>query len=184
MADEKLCLQWNTFQNNISSAFRDLRDDKHFADVTLACEDGPQIDAHTVVLISCSPFFQNLLQRSKHTHPINDRQTKENISETFEPKNIAQNPNISTEILRFAEGKSFNFPNKTISNQSMESTTINERALSLDTDSSFTNENELAERAKSMMLVSYVIKDFGTLSPYSNISDGNFNLFFVCKYSR
>ena len=70
MADEKLCLQWNTFQNNISSAFRDLRDDKHFADVTLACEDGPQIDAHKVVLVSCSPFFKNLLQRSKHKHPI------------------------------------------------------------------------------------------------------------------
>ena len=31
---------------------------------------------------------------------------------------------------------------------------MNERAISLNTDSSFTNENELAEKVKSMMLVS------------------------------
>ena len=70
MADEKLCLQWNDFQNNISSAFRDLRDDEYFTDVTLVCDDGPQIDAHKLVLVSCSPFFKNLLQRSKHTNSI------------------------------------------------------------------------------------------------------------------
>ena len=37
---EKLCLQWNEFKENISSSFRDLREDREFADVTLACEDG------------------------------------------------------------------------------------------------------------------------------------------------
>ena len=38
--DEKLCLQWNDFRENISSAFEGLRKDKEFTDVTLACEDG------------------------------------------------------------------------------------------------------------------------------------------------
>ena len=33
--DEKLCLQWNDFQQNLTLAFRDLRDDKEFTDVTL-----------------------------------------------------------------------------------------------------------------------------------------------------
>jgi len=46
---EKLCLQWNEFNENTSSAFRDLRDDKEFTDVTLACEDGQQVEAHKVV---------------------------------------------------------------------------------------------------------------------------------------
>ena len=64
MTDEKLCLQWNDFQNNISSAFRDMRNDEPFTDVTLVCEEGPQIDAHKVVLVACSPLFKNILQKT------------------------------------------------------------------------------------------------------------------------
>ena len=69
-SDEKLCLQWNDFQTNLTSAFRDLREDKEFTDVTLACEDGQQVEAHKMVLISFSPFFRNLLQKNKHPHPL------------------------------------------------------------------------------------------------------------------
>ena len=69
-SDEKLCLQWNDFRNNVSSTFKDLRDDKDFTDVTLACEDGQQVEAHKVVLIASSPFFLNLLKRNKHPHPL------------------------------------------------------------------------------------------------------------------
>ena len=68
--DEKLCLQWNDFRENVSSAFRDLRMDKEFTDVTLACEDGQQVEAHKVVLIASSPFFLNILKRNKHPHPL------------------------------------------------------------------------------------------------------------------
>ena len=38
--DERLCLQWNDFKDNVSSAFGVLREDKEFTDVTVACEDG------------------------------------------------------------------------------------------------------------------------------------------------
>merc|ERR1711934_691880 len=69
-SDEKLCLQWNDFQTNLTSAFRDLREDKEFTDVTLACEDGQQVEVHKVVLVSSSPFFRNLLQKHKHPHPL------------------------------------------------------------------------------------------------------------------
>ena len=69
-SDEELCLQWNDFQQNLTSAFRDLREDKEFTDVTLACEDGQQVEFHKVVLISSSPFFRNLLQRNRHPHPL------------------------------------------------------------------------------------------------------------------
>ena len=68
--DEKLCLQWHEFRENVSSAFGDLRQDQKFADVTLACEDGQQVEAHKVVLIAPSPFFLNLLKKNKHPHPI------------------------------------------------------------------------------------------------------------------
>ena len=51
---EKLCLQWNDFQDNFKIAFGNLREDNDFADVTLACEDGQQVEAHKVVLIASS----------------------------------------------------------------------------------------------------------------------------------
>ena len=42
---------------SINSAFGDLKEDKEFTDVTLACEDGQQVEAHEVVLTASSPFF-------------------------------------------------------------------------------------------------------------------------------
>jgi len=68
--EEKLCLKWNDFQENAISAFGTLREDREFADVTLACEDGQQVEAHKVILASSSPFFLNLLRRNKHPHPL------------------------------------------------------------------------------------------------------------------
>ena len=62
---EKLCLQWNDYQENIKSAFGILREDENFNDVTLVCEDGQQVEAHKVILAASSPFFQRLLGRNK-----------------------------------------------------------------------------------------------------------------------
>ena len=67
---EKLCLKWNDFQNNTNTAFGSLRTDADFSDVTLACEDGEQVEAHKVILAASSPFFHNLLRRNKHPHPL------------------------------------------------------------------------------------------------------------------
>ena len=61
---EKFCLQWNDFKDNVSSAFGNLRDDREFADVTLACEDGQQIEVHKLILASSSPFFWELLKKN------------------------------------------------------------------------------------------------------------------------
>ena len=67
---EKLRLQWNDFQEKMNSAFGMLRNDQIFADVTLACEDGTQIEAHKVVLASSSPFFMEMLKKNTHPHPL------------------------------------------------------------------------------------------------------------------
>ena len=67
---EKLCLNWNNFQENLNSAFGTLRKDTDLTDVTLACEDDRQIEAHKVVLSVSSPFFENLFKRNKHSHPL------------------------------------------------------------------------------------------------------------------
>jgi len=68
-SSEKFCLRWNDFETNISAAFRELREEKDFFDVTLACDDS-QIQAHKVILSACSPFFRNVLRRNPHQHPL------------------------------------------------------------------------------------------------------------------
>ena len=67
---EKLCLQWNDFQDNVKNAFGNLRKTTDFVDVTLACEDGQQIEAHKVILAASSPIFETILKRNKHSHPL------------------------------------------------------------------------------------------------------------------
>ena len=66
----KLCLQWNDFQENSKAAFENLRDDKNFTDVTLVSEDGEQVEAHKIILAASSPFFQQVLERHKHPCPL------------------------------------------------------------------------------------------------------------------
>ena len=67
---ERLCLKWNEFQENIHQTFGGLRNTQEFADVTLVCEDGQQMEAHRVVLASSSPFFRKMLERLNHPHPL------------------------------------------------------------------------------------------------------------------
>ena len=67
---EKLCLQWNDFKENITASFGSLRYDEDFADVTLACEDGKQLEAHKVILAISSPVFREIFTSHKHVHPL------------------------------------------------------------------------------------------------------------------
>ena len=47
-----------------------MREDVDFGDITLACEDGQQVETHKVILTTSSPFFRSLLIRNKHSHPL------------------------------------------------------------------------------------------------------------------
>ena len=47
---EKLCLKWNDYQENVTTAFGSFRGDIDFSDVTLASDDGQQVEAHKVIL--------------------------------------------------------------------------------------------------------------------------------------
>ena len=69
-ANEKFCLRWNDFETNISTSFKELRDDQDFFDVTLACGDDKQVQAHKVILSACSPFFRCILKKNPHPHPL------------------------------------------------------------------------------------------------------------------
>jgi len=67
---EKFCLKWNEFETNIRNSFRKIREEQNNFDVTLACDDGHQIEAHKVVLFAGSQFFSNILMNTKHPHPF------------------------------------------------------------------------------------------------------------------
>jgi hypothetical protein len=86
---EKFCLQWNEFQvileavstahiltnpslqANLKTSYRGIRKTEDFSDVTLACEDGQQIEAHRVILSSSSLYFRDLLARNPaRSHPL------------------------------------------------------------------------------------------------------------------
>ena len=73
-SSENFCLRWNDFESNVSGAFRDLRAEADFFDVTLSCTDSGDrsLQAHKVILSACSSFFKNLLRQQAahhHTHP-------------------------------------------------------------------------------------------------------------------
>ena len=67
---DKLLLKWNDFQENVNTSFANLKEDKEFADVTLVCEDDQQVEAHRVILAASSPFFENILKKNRHPHPL------------------------------------------------------------------------------------------------------------------
>ena len=70
MTSDKLCLKWHDFTQNIASSYNDLRNVPDFSDVTLVCEDDQLIEAHRIILTSCSQFFSTVLRRNMHTHPM------------------------------------------------------------------------------------------------------------------
>ena len=67
-SSEKFCLKWNDFQKNVTSSFREIRED--FCDVTLAGEGKQTIRAHKVILAASSNFFRDILKENQHPHPL------------------------------------------------------------------------------------------------------------------
>jgi len=58
---DQFCLRWNNYQASVTSAFKNLRDEEDFVDVTL-CSEGKNLKAHKFVLSACSPYFKDLLK--------------------------------------------------------------------------------------------------------------------------
>lgn len=58
---DQYCLKWNNYQSSVTRAFKSLRDDDDFVDVTLSA-DGKNLRAHKIVLSACSPYFRDVLK--------------------------------------------------------------------------------------------------------------------------
>jgi len=72
---DNFCLRWNDFAENVSGAFKELRTESDFFDVTLACTDSGSktLQAHKVILSACSNFFKSTFRQqtnaNKHPNP-------------------------------------------------------------------------------------------------------------------
>ena len=69
MEGEKVDVAWTEFDTNMRQAFKELREDNSFFDVTLACEDS-HMQAHKVIISAASPFFRAVLSRHPHPSPL------------------------------------------------------------------------------------------------------------------
>ena len=67
---ERLSVRWDDFQQNVRASFKELREDREFADVTLVCQDGKQFEVHKNILAASSPFFLDIFRTKKHPHPL------------------------------------------------------------------------------------------------------------------
>ena len=70
MDEENAYFKWKTFPTHISSTFKDLASEGHFADVTLVSDDQVQTTAHKLVLSACSPVMKNILLNNPHSKPL------------------------------------------------------------------------------------------------------------------
>ena len=66
MSTTKYSLEWNEFESMAEKTYKDLLCDNNFTDVTLACDDDKQINAHKIILSSCSPFFERLFMKNSN----------------------------------------------------------------------------------------------------------------------
>ena len=67
--DGTFVLKWDLHEETRTSTLKSLWKNEDFLDVTIACDDD-QIDAHKVILSAASPFFESILKRNPHNHPL------------------------------------------------------------------------------------------------------------------
>ena len=71
MKENSALLEWNGYKSTSQTAFHSLFNDVDFTDVTLACDDdGSALQAHKVVLSSCSALFSKILRQNPNPHPL------------------------------------------------------------------------------------------------------------------
>ena len=70
MSSEVYNLAWIDFESSSGKMSRNLLNDQNFSDVTLACGGGKQFQVHKVIISACSSFFQNILLKNPHPHPL------------------------------------------------------------------------------------------------------------------
>ncbi|KAH8408806.1 hypothetical protein KR009_000565 [Drosophila setifemur] len=66
---QQYSLRWNNYLRHLTYSLDNLRLNDDFVDVSL-CVDGRRINAHKVVLSSCSSYFKEIFKENPHPHPV------------------------------------------------------------------------------------------------------------------
>jgi len=62
-------VSWPDHATDRNSSIKGMLEKQSFVDVTIACDDD-QVEAHKVLISAASPFFQKILERNPHAHPL------------------------------------------------------------------------------------------------------------------
>ena len=67
---ERLFLKWTDYEANMKEYFKKLRKENRLFDVTLATDDGTQIQAHKVILAAGSNFFSDIFLKTNSSNML------------------------------------------------------------------------------------------------------------------
>ena len=70
MEGRQFSFSWANHSQFAPNAFRELFGVEAFSDVTLACADDQQLNAHRIILSSCSIFFRNILLKNPQKNTV------------------------------------------------------------------------------------------------------------------
>lgn len=65
-----LNLRWDYFSSHLATTLDNCYEKQHFVDISLVCKNGTVLKCHKMVLASASSFFQRLLVKNDHPHPM------------------------------------------------------------------------------------------------------------------
>ena len=67
---DKFCLKWNALESNFRKSFKNVKSEEILFDVTLATEDGQEIQAHKIILLAGSNFFSDIFIKNNHSNML------------------------------------------------------------------------------------------------------------------
>ena len=71
MKEESYNVVWQDYPDHLREMLHNMMNNTDFADVTLVCDDGKEVQSHKAVLSACSPVFKKMLSnRMSFLHPI------------------------------------------------------------------------------------------------------------------
>ena len=70
MEEEEYKLAWNGHAEQVTETLNELMISNNFTDVTLVCNDKIQLQAHRIILSSCSTFFKEIFTTVQAYKPI------------------------------------------------------------------------------------------------------------------
>lgn len=60
--ERQYCVLWNNYHSYLAETLKYLQEEGQLCDVTLVTAEGDRVNAHQLVLATCSTFFRNFIK--------------------------------------------------------------------------------------------------------------------------